>query len=283
MSIRYGAHCFLFTERWSDKDLHYFDVARDLGLYGFEIAVGDDVTFNLKETRQRAQALGLQLTLSPGNTWPFECDISSDDPEERKLGLAWHKKWIDAASEVGAAAYTGALYGHPGTVKKRYPPKEELEWTAEGLHELGTYAAKHGVKIVLEIMSRFRTHLVNTPEQAMTLLNTADHKNLYVVLDTYHLMTETRDFYQAIQTVKDKLWYFHACGSDRGVPGGDLIPWHEIFRGLKDSGFNGTILFETYNTSIPNFAVSRGIFHDICPDGSAFIKQGLEFMQKHLH
>lgn len=277
MPISYGAHCFLFTERWSDQDLPYFDVVRNLGLEHFEIAVGDDVSFDFKETRQHANQLGLQLTLSPGNIWPFECDLSSDKPEERKLGLAWHKKWVDAAYEVGAAAYTGALYGHPGTVKRRYQSKEEILWTAEGLHDLAQYAAQCNVKIVLETMSRFRTHLVNNAEQAMTLVNTANHPNLYVVLDTYHLMTETRDFYKEIKTVGDRLWYFHACGSDRGVPGGDLVPWHDVFRGLNDIGFDGVMLFETYNTSIPNFAVSRGIFHDICPDGARFIKQGLEF------
>jgi D-psicose/D-tagatose/L-ribulose 3-epimerase len=277
--IRYGAHCFLFTEHWSDADLPYFDVVRALGLEHFEIAVGDDVSFNLNETRQRAKDLGLQLTLSPGNVWPFECDLSSDSPEERKLGLAWHKKWVDVASSLGAAAYTGALYGHPGTVKRRYQPQEETLWTAEGLHQLAQYAAERNVKIVLETMSRFRTHLVNNAAQAMNLVNASNHKNLYVVLDTYHLMTETRNFYQEVKTVGDRLWYVHACGSDRGVPGADLVPWQEVFRGLKDIDFDGVMLFETYNTSIPNFAVSRGIFHDICPDGEQFIKQGLEFFK----
>ncbi len=280
MPIRYGTHCFLFTERWNDKDLVYFDVARNLGLEHFEIAVGDDVSFNLKETRQRAENLGLQLTLSPGNIWPFECDLNSDKPEERKLGLAWHKKWVDAASEVGAVAYTGALYGHPGTVKRRPLLQEEINWTAEGLHDLSEYAAQRGVKIVLETMSRFRTHLVNNANQAMTLVNASNHPNLYVVLDTYHLMTETRNFYQEIKTVGDRLWYFHACGSDRGVPGNDLVPWQDVLRGLKEINFDGVMLFETYNTSIPDFAVSRGIFNDICPDGEAFIKQGLEFFKQ---
>ena len=86
MSIRYGTHCFLFTEHWNDKDLIYFDVARNLGLEHFEIAVGDDVSFDLKETRKRAESLGLQLTLSPGNVWPFECDLNSEKKKKESLG-----------------------------------------------------------------------------------------------------------------------------------------------------------------------------------------------------
>lgn len=270
----------MFTERWQDKDIIYLDKARSLGLEHFEIAVGDDVSFDFKETRKHAESLGLQLSLSPGNIWPFECDLNADTSEERQLGLAWHKKWVDAAAEVGAVAYTGALYGHPGTVKRRRLLQEEIQWTADGLHALADYAAERKVKIVLETMSRFRTHLVNNAQQAMNLLKAADHPNLYVVLDTYHLMTETRDFYKEIQTVGDRLWYLHACGSDRGVPGNDLVPWQDVFRGLKDIGFEGVMLFETYNTQIPNFALSRGIFQDLCPDGEAFIKQGLEFLKE---
>ena len=43
MAIVYGAHCYLFTERWSDDDLALLETARSLGLGVWEIAVGDDV------------------------------------------------------------------------------------------------------------------------------------------------------------------------------------------------------------------------------------------------
>ena len=48
---------------------------------------------------------------------------------------------------MGATAYTGALYGHPGTVKRRQPPAGELP-DAEGLHRLAEYAA-HRITVVL--------------------------------------------------------------------------------------------------------------------------------------
>ena len=31
----------------------------------------------------------------------------------------------------------------------------------------------------------------------------------------------------------DLLWGLHACENDRGVPGGGLVPWREIFAALK--------------------------------------------------
>jgi D-psicose/D-tagatose/L-ribulose 3-epimerase len=276
---RYGAHCFIFTECWSDTTLDLLDTARELGLDCFELALGDDVQFSPRLTRQRAESLGLELTASPGGYWPIECDLSADDASQRRRGLEWHKRQVDMAAAVGATAYTGALYGHPGTVQRRVPPPDEFERTAEGLHALADHGARQGVAVVIEPMSHFRTHLVNTPEQAMRLLGTAGHGNLWVLLDTYHLITEVRDYAQAVRTAGDRLWGIHACENDRGVPGGGLVPWPALFGALETMGFDGYMVMEAYNSSEGDFAFRRGMFHDVCPDGRAFVRQGLAFLQ----
>ena len=280
--MKLGLHCYLFTERWSDDCLDILDTARDLGAECFEVVVGDDIEFTPRLTRQRAEALGLTLTVGPGGLWPTECDISADEPADRAKGLAWHCQQIDLAAELGAAAYTGALYGHPGTVKRRVPPADEYPRTAEGLHRLAEHAASRGVVLALEPMSHFRTHIANTPEQIMRLVALADHPNLGVLLDTYHMITEVRDFGAAIRTVGDRLWGLHACENDRGVPGGGLVPWDHVFAALRDIAFDGFVLLEAYNSSLSDFAFRRGMFHDVCPDGEAFARQGLAFMHRGL-
>jgi D-psicose/D-tagatose/L-ribulose 3-epimerase len=276
--MNYGAHIYLWTDRWSDDSLDLLDRARALGLGCMEIAVGDDVHFNPRLTRQRAQAAGMQLTIGPGSLWPMECDISLDDPAHRRLGLDFHRRYIDLAGEVGAIAYTGAIYGHPGRVQRRRPPAEELPRTAENLHLLAEHAARAGLKLVIEPMSHFRTHLINTPTQAMRLIDRADHPNLLVLLDTYHLITEIRDYAAAVRVTRPRLWGIHACESDRGVPGGGLVPWPELFSALRESPADDHVLFESYNSSLNDFACQRGMFHQVCPDGDAFVRQGLSFL-----
>ena len=280
--MKLGLHCYLFTERWSDDRLDVLATARDLGAECFEVVVGDDIEFTPRLTRQRAEALGLTLTVGPGGLWPTECDISADEPADRARGLAWHCQQIDRAGELGAAAYTGALYGHPGTVKRRVPPADEYPRTAEGLHRLAEHAASRGVVLALEPMSHFRTHIANTPEQIMRLVALADHANLGVLLDTYHMIPEVRDFGAAIRTVGDRLWGLHACENDRGVPGGGLVPWDHVFTALRDIAFDGFVLLEAYNSSLSDFAFRRGMFHDVCPDGEAFARRGLAFMRRGL-
>ncbi len=277
--MKYGAHSYLFTPSWNDAQLDILEHAKELGLDFFEIAIGDDVCFNLRKTRKEAERLELDLVLSPGGLWPIHCDLSTDDPEDRAEGLLWHRRAIDQAALVGASAYTGALYGHPGVVKKRRAPVDEYLRTAEGLHQLAQYGQDKGVEVVIEPMSHFRTHMVNTPDQAMRLIRLTDHPNLKVSLDTYHLVTEIMDFKEAILTVKDALWGMHMCENNRGVPGPGLIPWPSIFEGLQEIGFDGYMLFEAYNSSVDDFAFERGMFHNVCPDPAVYIQDGLSFLK----
>ncbi len=277
--MKYGFHSFLFTDHWSDASLRILETAKELSADCVEIAVGDDVRFAPALTRQTAAALGLDLIVSPGGVWPVECDLAADDPADRARGLAWHARQLDLAAELVAVAYTDALYGHPGTVKRRVPPADEYPRTAEGLHRLAEHAAANGVALALEPMSHFRTHLVNTPAQVLQLIALADHPNLRVLLDTYHLITEVRDYGEAIRAVAGRLWGLHACENDRGAPGGGLVPWGQVFAALEETAFDGYLILETYNSSLGDFARRHGMFHDVCPDGGAFVRQGFAFLR----
>ena len=277
--MKYGAHCYLFTSRWTNDDIHFLDTAKELGLSIFELSVGDDVLFDVRRTGEHASALGLELIIGPGGAWPLECDLSADDPGDRARGLAWHRRQVDTAAELGAIAYAGAMYGHPGIVKRRRPPAGEFGWTAEGLHALAEYAASRNITIALEPMSHFRTHLVNTAPQLLHLIELADHPSLKILFDTYHCITEIRDYPAALRAFGSRLFGVHACENDRGVPGGGLVPWEGVFSTLHDIGFDGYIGLEGYNSGIGDFAFQRGMFHNVCPDGKAFVRDGIGFLK----
>ncbi|HEY3418288.1 MAG TPA: hypothetical protein VGM23_15530, partial [Armatimonadota bacterium] len=74
--MNYGAHIFLWTDRWTAASLPLLEKAKALGLDFLEIALGDDVTVDAAALRARAESLGLQLVVSPGGVWPMACDIS---------------------------------------------------------------------------------------------------------------------------------------------------------------------------------------------------------------
>ena len=147
------------------------------------------------------------------------------------------------------------------------------------MRELAAYATSRQVALVLEPMSHFRTHIANTPEQVLHLIDLADHQNLFVQFDTYHMITEVRDYAAALRTCGPRLWSIHACENDRGIPGGGLVPWDRVFGALNEMAFCGYLILEAYNSSIEGFAHSRGMFHDVCPDGREFVCRGLTFLR----
>ncbi len=277
--MKYGGHIYLWTDHWSTDQLGLFDQARGLGLDCLEIAVGDDIVFDAAAVRDRAESLGMDVVLSPGAQWPMEQDISHDDAACRAQGVQWHRNWIGQAAEAGAVAYAGAIYGHPGRVERRRPSRDEFQYTADNLRLLAEHAEACDVELAIEPMSHFRTHVVNTPTQAMRLIEAADHHRLKLLLDTYHLVTEIRDYAEAVRTAGDRLWAVHACENDRARTGGGIVPWDELFGALREVKFDQYIIFETYNSSAGDFAFSRGMFHDVCPDGNEFVRKSLAFVQ----
>jgi len=279
VDFKFGAHQFLWKSHWTDRDLAILDQARSLGLTLFEISLGDDVGFDRARMRRHAESLGIELTVGQGNLWPEDCNLSADDARHRRLGLAWHKKIVEQAAELEAAAYCGAHYGHPGQVCRRRPPAEEMPRVAENLHGLAEYAGRLGVRLVIEPMSRFRTHLVNTAAQAVNLVRMAAHPNLSVNLDTYHMITEERDYGAAIRGALPVLWGVHTCENDRGVPGGGLVPWMAVFNALSEAKGCVRLMLETYNTGPEGFGWSRGLFQNLCPDPEAFVRQGTAFLR----
>ncbi|MDH7570834.1 MAG: sugar phosphate isomerase/epimerase family protein, partial [Armatimonadota bacterium] len=264
----------------TDAHLHLLERAKVLGLDWVELVCGDNISFTPRLTRERARQLGLRLVLSPGGLWPMECDLSLPDPTSQQRALDWHRRAINLAAEIGAVAYTGALYGHPGRVERRRPTQAEYAQVAAHLHALADDAAEQGVRLVIEPMSHFRTHLVNRPEQAMQLISLAAHPNLGVLLDTYHLVTEIRDYAAAIRVASPCLWGIHACENDRGVPGGGLIPWDQVGAALRAIGFGGYVGLESYYSGPGGLAEARGLFNDPCPDGDAFVRAGLAFLRR---
>ena len=148
------------------------------------------------------------------------------------------------------------------------------------MYQLAEFGQSLNLKVVIEPMSRFRTHLVHSAREAVDLLTIAGHQNLLINLDTYHMITEERDYANAIKTCGTSLWGIHACESDRGVPGGGLVPWDKVFESLADNCPNARILMETYNTGENGFGYKRGIFKNVCPDAQSFVINGLKFLKQ---
>jgi sugar phosphate isomerase/epimerase len=60
------------------------------------------------------------------------------------------------------------------------------------------------------------------------------------------------------------------------------VPWATVFAALRALAFDGYLVMEAYNSGQGDFAIRRGMFHNVCPDGAAFVRTGLSFLQAQL-
>ncbi|MFM9093179.1 MAG: sugar phosphate isomerase/epimerase, partial [Verrucomicrobiota bacterium] len=75
------------------------------------------------------------------------------------------------------------------------------------------------------------------------------------------------------------LGHFHACGSDRGTPGGDHIAWPAIVKALKAVGYQGDVVIESFTTDVKVIARAAAIWRRIEPRRNDLAVKGLAFLR----
>ena len=174
-----------------------------------EIAVEDTSIIDWKFVKTVAQDLDLKITVS--GAFGLERDISSTEPQYRQLGKNYIIECIKIAENVGSPIFGGPVYSAVGKTRlvSDEQKKQERDWCVETLKEIGKIASDHGVIVGLEPLNRFETDMVNTVDQALSIVNEVGSSNLKIVLDTFHSNIEEKDIPNSIRKIgKDLLCHF---------------------------------------------------------------------------
>jgi D-psicose/D-tagatose/L-ribulose 3-epimerase len=208
-------------------------------------------------------------------------DLVSDDSAVVESTHAYLRGAIDAAAAVGAKTLAGPTYSPVGKTWAMNTSERASAVTrlVENLRPLAAYAEERGVTVAIEPLNRFETSFMNTAEQVMEVVDRVGSPSVGVLLDTFHMNIEERDPARAIRTCGRHLAHFHACGCDRGAPGGDQIPWPRIVSALRDVGYEGPIVIESF--TIENQAIARAaaIWRALAPTQDAIATEGLSFLR----
>jgi len=213
----------------------------ELSLHAPEVM---DIAF----TRDLLQEHGMKVGCSRGLS--FAADVSSEDPECVRRGIAMLEEGVTLAAELGGNYFGGILYGamakYPGplTAKGRYNATESVKRMAD-------FAAKKGVTLGLEVVNRYESNQLNTALQALEMLDKVNAPNVKVHLDTYHMNIEETDFMKPVLACGDRLGYVHIGESNRGYLGTGTINFSEFFAGLAAINYQGVITFESFITDCP--------------------------------
>lgn len=277
--MRYGINSLNFTDTFLESDLPLIDKAKALGFDVLEITPIDPDRYPAAKVRQAARDAGVSINMN----FALRDDSNplSPDPKIRARAVALSKQVVDLCAEAGAEIYCGANYcawkyftGKPRT-------HDEWQWAVEVFRQVCEYAQTQAPDLVLavETLNRFESYFLNTAADATGFVEEVGLPNAQVHLDTFHMIREEDDMAGAIRACGDRMAYFHACGSQRGIPGRDLVPWQAALEAVRDVGYRDTITIEAFHPDksiAPVVAVWRHFAdspEQLATEGLAFVKQ----------
>jgi D-psicose/D-tagatose/L-ribulose 3-epimerase len=201
---------------------------------------------------------------------------------EQKTAMDYCKALVDQAVVLGHAKIIGPVYSVVGKADAVEPAQQKVEFqlVVKNLKELGKYAESKGITICVEPLNRFETDFLNTCDQGLKLLKAVGSKALRLHLDTFHMNIEEKNQAAAIKKAGKLLGHFHACGTDRGTPGGDSLDWKPIVAALKAVKYDGDVVIESFTTDVKVIARAAAIWRRIQPTRDEIAVDGLRNLRK---
>ncbi|TNC46556.1 sugar phosphate isomerase/epimerase [Rubellimicrobium rubrum] len=251
---RLGIHSFVWTGGQTQDGLEMaLEKSAEHGYRTIEFAYLRPALFDLDRLARKAQSLDVEVGVTMG--LPLDKDVSSEDAAVVAEGKQMLSDAVRAVRDIGGNKLGGILYS--AHTKYNWAPTQR-GWmnSAATLAEVAEEAGAMGVDVVLEVVNRFETNLLNTAAQGLKYIQDSGSDRLRLHLDTFHMNIEEANPAAAIRLAGDKLGYFHIGESNRGYLGDGVIDFNAIFDALIDIDYQRDVVFESFSTAIVDEALS---------------------------
>jgi D-psicose/D-tagatose/L-ribulose 3-epimerase len=286
MTRHFAASVWIWSAGMSGNDAENQALLEKISNIGFDGVEIPSLDGNLNPTKIREDLASLGRIgrdLYPviiGGGTP-ETDLSSESSSTRSQGVSYVKKLIDVCREIEGDLVCGPLYSAVG-VKKYLSETERskiVDIVGREFRALGKYAQDRSVRLALEPLCRYDTHLINTVFQGKELVEKIDLENVGLLLDTFHLNIEEKSIENAILHAGEKLFHFHACENDRGPPGTGHIDWQGVKEALDTLNYQRWVAIESFVPDRGQFSSAMNIWRHIAKNQDEIAVEGLEFLK----
>ncbi len=278
--IRFGINTFLFASPFRTKDLPFLDKAKAMGFDQVEIPVEGEKDLDYRKAAEAYRRTGLQSSICA--VMGARRDPSHPDAAVQKGAVSYMKHCIDAAVTMGASVVAGPLYAAVGRTWQSTPAQRarDLARCAKNLKVVARYAEDKGIRLALEPLNRFETSFVNLTEQAIELADMIGSPAVKLMMDTFHANIEEKSLGAAITLAGNRLIHVHANENDRGTPGTGHVAWAEIGPALKEVGYDGALVIESFSTSVKQIARAAAVWRPLAASVDELAIGGLAFLKK---
>jgi D-psicose/D-tagatose/L-ribulose 3-epimerase len=278
--MKFGVNSFVWVSPCTTEAVH--ELAPKVKAMGFdllEIACENPELLDVQSINQAMEKNNLDAIIC--GVFGPDRNICSHDPAIRANARRYSQWLIDAAAQLGSAVVCGPMYSAVGKAHLDDDNARAQEWNlaVTEIRDLADYAAGKGIKIALEALNRFETDMINTVSQGLAFISDVSRDNLGLHLDTFHMHLEEKSSPDAICMAGDKIYHFHACENDRGIPGTGQVHWPEISAALKSVGYQGPVVIESFTSQVKEIARAVCIWREIAPSQDAIAEQGLHFLR----
>ena len=278
--MRFGINSFLYTSPFTTESVKLFPKFKKWGFDTVEIPVEAPEHIDPAKVKAAADKAGLAIgsicaCMGPGSDF-------RGTAEEQATGMAYCKALVDQAAIMGCPRLIGPIYSVVGRIGAHddAEQKEHFKLVVKNLKVLAAYAAAKGITLCIEPLNRFETDFLNTTDKGLALIKAVGAKNVVLHLDTFHMNIEEKNQAASILKAGKHLGHFHACGSDRGTPGGDHIDWKPIVAALKKIGYQGDVVIESFTTDVKVIARAAAIWRKIEPKRDDIAVKGLANLKR---
>jgi len=274
--FKFGVDSFIWSENFSKKDLWIIPKAKELGFETIDIAIAHPEAFPIQLVKEKIESVGLEIVTT--TTLSKETNLISPDSQVRKNGIKNLKLLVDINIKLGSKILGGVNYAAWGYLTGKPRTEQEWNWSVNAMKEVASYAKEKGdLVIAVECVNRFETHFLNIAEDAVRYCKDVGIDNIKVHLDSFHMIREELSFREAVETCgKEYLGYVHVCESNRGIPGTGLVPWKEFFTALKDIGYAGPLVIESFDPGFEELNSLCAIWRKFADSGEALAVEGLK-------
>lgn len=274
--FKFGVDSLIWSESFSEKDLWLISKAKEAGFDTVDFNISDPETFPVDQVKKKVSEAGIEAVTSYG--LPKDANTISPDRKTRERGVELLKKVIDINIELGSKILGGIPYAAWGYLTGKPRTEQEWDWSVEAMRNAARYAEQRSdLTIAVECVNRFETHFLNIASDGVQYCKDVGTGNMKVHLDSFHMIREEDSFSEAVETCGKKyLGYVHVCENNRGIPGKGLVPWKEFFTALRDIGYTGPLVIESFDPSFENLNMLCAIWRKFAESGEELAVEGLK-------
>lgn len=279
--MRFGINTFVWVSPCTTAAVKELaPKVRDLGFDVLEVACENPDLIDPVQVKKVLDENGLQGIIC--GVFGPDRNICSQDAaivENAKRYLRW---LIDAAAEIGSPVVCGPMYSAVGKEHLEEEAARYNEWkkAVEGIREKAIYAKQKGIKLALEPLNRFENDMINVVAQGLKFCEETGMENVGLHLDSFHMHLEEKNSGDAIRSAGKRLFHFHACENDRGIPGTGQVRWEDIAKALKDIKYDGAVVIESFTPQVKEIARAVCIWREIAPSQDTLARDGLKFLKR---